>query len=278
MIGAYPSDISYFLGISIPPVVEQLSDHSLLLSGSRCLYLGVNENNFPNHHGRFSTNFSSPPSRPRLSCQCGVVEELMWSDDAACIFFDVVDIYIPPVVGSLSDHPFLLSRSRCLYIGVKRCVRSFGTVGKFKIPKDLAKALARREGFDPSVSVTVYEILIGFSSAANQHCLPSSIGGGEVASRWLSGAFRSSSLGVKSSIKGFWLTADFLPFAPVVSIIPAVDILCCASSHVVKNVWKVPTQRVKVGCKRAELKYPTVHHFQVGKVHTLVFAMFIVFC
>ncbi|WVZ07189.1 hypothetical protein V8G54_020535 [Vigna mungo] len=113
-------------------------------------------------------------------------------------------------------------------------IEGFGTVGKFKIPKDLAKALARREGFDPSVSVTVYEILIGFSSAANQHCLPSSIGGGEVASRWLSGAFRSSSLGVKSSIKGFWLTADFLPFAPVVSIIPAVDILCCASSHVVK--------------------------------------------
>ncbi|WVY89788.1 hypothetical protein V8G54_035302 [Vigna mungo] len=137
--------------------------------------------------------------------------------------------------------------------------RRLWPVGKFKIPKDLAKALTRR-----------------FSSAANQHCLPSSIGGGEVASRWLSGAFRSSSLGVKSSIKGFWLTADFLPFAPVVSIIPAVDILCCASSHVVKNVWKVPTQRVKVGCKRAELKYPTVHHFQVGKVHTLVFAMFIV--
>ncbi|WVZ18548.1 hypothetical protein V8G54_005870 [Vigna mungo] len=152
-------------------------------------------------------------------------------------------------------------------------IEGFGTVGKFKIQKDLAKASALRYWATNLAKALARR----FSYAANQHCLPSFIGGGEEDAR-LSGAFRSSSLGVKSSIKGFWLTADLLPFVPLVSIIPAVDILCSASSPVVKNVWKVPTQRVKVGCKRAELKYPTVHHLQVGKVHPLVFAMFIVFC
>ncbi|WVY95057.1 hypothetical protein V8G54_034145 [Vigna mungo] len=104
----------------------------------------------------------------------------------------------------------------------------------------------------------------------------------------LSGAFRSSSLGVKSSIKGFWLTADLLPFAPLsrrLSSRESVDnpcgghfVLCFFPCRQVIERVEGSHQRVKVGCKKVELKYPTVHHFQVGKVHHLVFAMFIVFC
>ncbi|WVZ16164.1 hypothetical protein V8G54_009146 [Vigna mungo] len=91
------------------------------------------------------------------------------------------------------------------------------------------------EGFGPSVSVTV----VWWSEEDAR----------------LSGAFRSFSLAVKSSIEGYLLhRCRGGCRRGRMSIIPAVGILCCVSSPVVK--------RVKVGCKRAELKYPTVHHFQ----------------